>query len=152
MNLRLTEIAQQRVADVLSEGEFAVDATAGNGHDTAFLAARVGPTGRIFAFDVQPEAVAATRARLAEYGLRNVTLFQKSHAELESMLPHDVAGHVGAVMFNLGYLPGGDHAVVTETQSTLAAIDARSSSVWGRNSCSGGSNKRMVTGRSSMAL
>jgi SAM-dependent methyltransferase len=124
MKMRLTEIAQQRVADVLLEGDFAVDATAGNGHDTAFLAARVGLVGQVFAFDVQPEAIAATNALLAESGLRNVTLSQKSHAELESALPHDVVGGVGAVMFNLGYLPGGDHAVVTEAQSTLAAIDA----------------------------
>lgn len=124
MKLRLTEIAQQRVADALSEGDFAIDATAGNGHDTAFLAARVGGSGRVFAFDVQPEAIAATEARLSETGLQNATLFQKSHADLKTVLPPDLCGHVAAVMFNLGYLPGGDHAVVTETGSTLAAIDA----------------------------
>ena len=124
MKPRLTELAQQRVADVLSDGDIAVDATAGNGHDTVFLAARVGERGRVFAFDVQPAAIAATEAKLAEAGLRNATVFQKSHADLEAVLPPDFPGRVGAVMFNLGYLPGGDHAVVTETDSTLAAIDA----------------------------
>lgn len=121
---RLTEIAQQRVTDVLGSGEYAIDATAGNGHDTAFLAQHVGPGGRVFAFDVQPTAIAATRQRLADLGLQNIDLLQRSHSELESALPNDARGQVGAVMFNLGYLPGGDHAVVTETSATLTAIDA----------------------------
>ena len=124
MKRRLTEIAQQRVADVLLPGDCAIDATAGNGHDTDFLSRTVGADGRVFAFDIQPEAVAATKARLAESDLQNVDLFQNSHADLESLVPHDAVGRVAAVMFNLGYLPGGDHAVVTTTQSTLAAIDA----------------------------
>lgn len=124
MKRRLTEIAQQRVADVLLPGDCAIDATAGNGHDTKFLSRTVGADGRVFAFDIQSEAVAATKTRLAKSGLRNVDLFQESHADLGSLLPYDADGHVAAVMFNLGYLPGGDHAVVTETQSTLAAIDA----------------------------
>lgn len=124
MKPRLTEIAQQRVGDVLSPGDFAIDATAGNGHDTVFLSRSVAADGRVFSFDVQTAAIAATQSRLVESGLRNVTLVQKSHAELESTLPPETVGRVAAVMFNLGYLPGGDHSVMTETPSTLAAIDA----------------------------
>jgi predicted methyltransferase len=124
MRMRLTELAQQRVAAVLSAGEFAIDATAGNGHDTVFLARSVGADGRVFAFDVQRTAINSTENRLDQLGLRNVDLFLRSHAELESSLPEQVIGHAGAVMFNLGYLPGGDHAIVTESRSTLFAIDA----------------------------
>ena len=124
MKQRLTEIAQQRVAETLTSGDFAIDATAGNGHDTAFLAQLVGINGQVFAFDVQPEAIAATQSRVADLGWKNVTLFQKSHAELEFVLPSDASGRVGAAMFNLGYLPGGDHAIVTESESTLDAINA----------------------------
>ncbi len=124
MKRRLTEIAQQRVADVLLPGDCAIDATAGNGHDTEFLSRTVGTEGRVFAFDIQPEAITATRTRLAKSGLQNVDLYQISHADLESTLPRDAGGHVATVMFNLGYLPGGDHAVVTTVQSTLTAIAA----------------------------
>jgi len=34
--IRITELAQQQIAQVLREGDVAVDATAGNGLDTLF--------------------------------------------------------------------------------------------------------------------
>jgi hypothetical protein len=33
-------------------------------------------------------------------------------------------GSVSAVMFNLGYLPRGDHAIITQSDSTVPAIAA----------------------------
>ena len=50
---RLTELAQQRIGTIVRSGDIAVDATAGNGHDTLFLAERVGPAGQVYAFDIQ---------------------------------------------------------------------------------------------------
>ena len=50
----------------IGAGDVTVDATAGNGHDTLFLANRVGPEGHVFAFDVQPEALDVTRRLLEE--------------------------------------------------------------------------------------
>ena len=47
-------------------GDRVVDATCGNGHDTLLLAGLAGPCGRVWAFDIQPEALDATAARLAE--------------------------------------------------------------------------------------
>jgi predicted methyltransferase len=117
---RQTESARQAVRQVLRPGEAAVDATAGNGHDARFLAEAVGPSGRVFALDVQPDALDRTEALLTEAGLTNVTLFLRNHADLAELVP----GPVGAVMFNLGYLPGGDKAVVTRTASTLAGLRA----------------------------
>src|SRR5262245_8571181 len=105
MTPRATELAQADVRGAVRPGESAV---AGNGHDTRFLAELVGPAGRVFAFEVQPAAVARTEALLAEAGLTNVTLLLRDHADLAAVAP----GTVGAVMFNLGYLPGGDKAVV----------------------------------------
>ena len=52
----------------------------------------------------------------------NVTLLQRSHAEMAAALPEVDDGSVAAVMFNLGFLPGGDHAVTTRTESSLTAI------------------------------
>ena len=51
------------------EGAFVIDATVGNGYDTVYLAGKVGETGREYGFDVQMEAIGATRARLNEAGL-----------------------------------------------------------------------------------
>jgi len=119
---RLTEQAQTLVRDVVRPGETVIDATAGNGHDTCFLAEAVGHDGRVFAFDVQNDALQRTSARLADVGYANVTLLQRSHAEVKAALPEVDHGSVAAVMFNLGYLPGSDHAVTTRTESSLTAI------------------------------
>ncbi len=105
---------------ILREGDLAVDATCGNGHDTLLLAELVGNTGRVWAFDIQEEAVKRTAARLAEAGLTDrVELLHRGH---ESMADH-VRGELGAVVFNLGYLPGGDQSVVTRPETTLAAFE-----------------------------
>jgi glycine oxidase len=119
---RLTEQAQTLVRDVVQPGETAIDATAGNGHDSCFLAKTVGHEGGVFAFDVQSDALERTSARLADIGYTNVTLLHRSHQEMKDAVPEACHGSVGAVMFNLGYLPGGDHAVTTETETSLAAI------------------------------
>jgi len=98
-----------------------IDATAGNGHDTEFLAACVGADGRVLAFDVQAAALAAARARVVAAGLaQRVDFFQESHA---AMAARAAPGTVAAVMFNLGYLPGEDHRVVTETAATLKGLE-----------------------------
>ena len=52
----------------LHEGDVAVDFTMGNGHDTAFLSKTVGPTGRVTAFDIQPQALISTEATLKAEG------------------------------------------------------------------------------------
>lgn len=117
---RPTEHAHARVAACLREGDTAVDATAGNGHDTAFLAARVGAGGRVFAFDVQSAAIESARRRVESAGLGGrVEFLQLSHARMAERVPAGVA----AVMFNLGYLPGGDHALITHRDETLKALD-----------------------------
>ena len=119
---RLTEQAQTLVREIVRPGETAIDATAGNGHDTCFLAETVGHAGQVFAFDVQIAALQRTTARLADIGYANVTLLERSHEDMSDALPGTEQGSIAAVMFNLGYLPGGDHAVTTSTESSLTAI------------------------------
>ena len=118
----LTELAHTLVRAVLQPGDIAIDATAGNGHDTRFLAECVGPTGTVFSFDIQPAALAATAARLAAASLNNVVLLPRSHAEMPSALLDVRPGRVTAVMLNLGYLPRGDKHLTTQTDSTITAI------------------------------
>lgn len=63
----------------------------------------------------------AARQRLAQAGvLERAHLHLLSHAQMESV----VQPGVRAVLFNLGWLPGGDHGVTTRTDSTLQAIHA----------------------------
>lgn len=119
---RPTEIAHELAAWLLGEGAVAIDATAGNGHDTVWLAERVGETGRVLAFDIQAAAIEAARRRVEDAGwLGRVDFYQESHVGMDSRV---APGSVSLVMFNLGYLPGGDHGLTTEWVTTLAALEA----------------------------
>jgi len=120
----LTELAHQHLREHLAPGDMVIDATAGNGHDTLFLSRCVGPTGQVFAVDLQQAALDATQRRLDEARAENVTLILGSHAELRDLIPCRYHGTVAAVMFNLGYLPGGDKSLITRSESTLRALDA----------------------------
>lgn len=101
-------------------GAFCIDATAGKGRDTALLCRLAGEQGRVLAFDVQPEAVAQTRALLLREGLRaEVVLDSHSH-----MADYAEAGTVDCIVFNLGRLPGGDPKIFTTAETSIPAIDA----------------------------
>ena len=112
-------LAAEILRAVLAPGDRAIDATMGNGHDTALLCSLVGPEGRVYAFDVQPAALEATRRRLAEEGLAGqAELFLLGHEHMRET----VGEPVKAIVFNLGWLPGGDHRITTLTATTLPAI------------------------------
>lgn len=120
----LVDEAQRAVAGVLRFGGIAIDATAGNGHDTVFLAKAVGPTGKVYAFDIQQTALTATAARLQQAGLAaQVELILAGHETMAQHLAKDHIGKIAAIMFNLGYLPGGDKSVITAAATTLQALD-----------------------------
>ena len=119
--MRLTELAQQVVESYVRPGDHVLDACAGNGHDTLFLAQTVGPQGRVYAVDIQSTAIAATRHLLATQHIDWVKLIHADHAQLATLLP--ATQTVRAAMFNLGYLPGADHRVITRPQSTLVALN-----------------------------
>ena len=113
-------LAADVLSRVLSEGDSAVDATMGNGHDTEALCSLVGPSGRVYAFDIQPQAVENTRLRLLEAGLADrASLFCLGHEHLAEAVPVPVR----AVMFNLGWLPCGDHGITTLLPTTLSAVE-----------------------------
>lgn len=103
-------------ANIAPDGVLA-DFTMGNGHDTLYLASLV-PEGKVYAFDIQPEALENTRARLDEAGLSNAELILDSHANLSAYVPYDY----DAGMFNLGYRPGGDKQLHTMHESTRRAV------------------------------
>ena len=113
--------AAELVEAALCPGARAVDATLGNGHDALWLCERVGAEGRVYGFDIQPEAVARSRARLAEAGMASrAELFCEGHQHMARFVPPGV----DVVMFNLGWLPGAAHGVTTRTETTLQAAEA----------------------------
>ncbi|MHA6485393.1 tRNA (mnm(5)s(2)U34)-methyltransferase [Paenibacillus sp. strain BS8-2] len=126
--LSVLSMAHKWIAERAHPGDTVIDATAGGGVDTLALAELVGPKGSVYAFDIQEEALQRTKQRLsaAEHNgrLSPVRLTLADHAEMEQHIEPGDNGSIAAVMFNLGYLPGGDQAVITEPESTIRALDA----------------------------
>jgi precorrin-6B methylase 2 len=114
--------AQLLMADRLKKGDAAVDATAGNGHDTLFLSRLVGDAGHIWAFDLQEAAVTETKRRLSDAGISNAHIIHAGHETMQAHLPAEWQGRLNAIMFNLGYLPGSDKSIITQTETTLQAL------------------------------
>ncbi|MCE9518507.1 MAG: hypothetical protein K8R87_02915 [Verrucomicrobia bacterium] len=111
----------------LRAGDVVVDATAGNGHDTVFLAQRVLPGGRVFVFDVQAAALERTKSQIFDDKSQikqpdAIALIHAGHERLEEYLPPELRGGIRAFMFNLGWLPGSDKACITRTETTLTAL------------------------------
>ena len=119
------EFAHVLVRRATDAGDVVIDATVGNGHDTAVLASIVGPSGRVYGFDVQEEAIESTQTRLEEESsLDVVELVRVGHEEMDAHLPSEVRGAVAAVTFNLGYLPGSASSITTDPETTIPALES----------------------------
>jgi len=123
--MRLVEKAQEFIAAGLLNGDYAIDATVGNGHDIIFLAKLVGEDGHVYGFDVQKRAIKRSAQILKENKLyERTTLLNTGHENILSSLPSKLIGHCKAIMFNLGYLPCSDKSIVTLASTTLIALDS----------------------------
>ena len=118
----LTGLHKHFILEHLGEGDVAVDFTMGNGNDTLFLSRTVGESGRVYAFDIQEQALISTEAHLKENGApENYTLICASHHRVKEFVPE----RIKAGMFNLGYLPrSGNKGVTTMRETTMPAVEA----------------------------
>ena len=115
------DIAHKMIKQMVKPGDFCIDATAGNGYDTEFLCELVGETGRVVAMDIQQSAVDNTKARLTEDGFDGrAEVFCMSHSEMDRVAAPESAD---CIVFNFGWLPGGDHNVFTRAETSVPAIE-----------------------------
>ena len=125
--ISLVKLAHQLIKDKVNPGAVAIDATVGNGYDTRFLLDLVQPDGKVFGFDIQQAAIDSARITLQEHpALACLTLIHANHANMGTIVSDLDRGNIAAVMFNLGYLPGGDKRLVTQTETTMAALTSAS--------------------------
>jgi 16S rRNA C1402 N4-methylase RsmH len=120
---QIIPFAHQLLESTVSPGDITVDATTGNGNDTLFLAKLVGESGHVFGFDIQQEAIFQTENRLREANISNATLFNQGHETINQAIPESTRDKIKGAIFNLGYLPGGDKHIVTQSASTIEAIE-----------------------------
>ncbi|MDK2799650.1 MAG: hypothetical protein PWP27_1354 [Clostridiales bacterium] len=112
-------ISHEIVRKVVCAGDIVVDATVGNGNDTLFLAELVGDTGHVYGFDIQEVALRNAQEKLQQADvLKRVSLIKDGHENMDQYIGQSVK----AVMFNLGYLPGGNHSIHTKANTTIQAI------------------------------
>ena len=120
--VNLTDLHKHFILEHLRQGEVAADFTMGNGNDTLFLSKTVGEQGRVYAFDIQEEALISTEKFLKENGApENYTLICASHHRAKEFIKEPIK----AGMFNLGYLPrSGRKQVTTLRETTMPAVEA----------------------------
>ncbi|NNC99955.1 MAG: 16S rRNA (cytosine(1402)-N(4))-methyltransferase [Gammaproteobacteria bacterium] len=125
--MALTDHAHELISKYFNQDGFqdsrrplnlAVDATVGNGHDTAFLASL--KFRKVIGFDIQASAILTTRLRLSQAVIKNVLLLQQSHADLNEFVHEPI----DCIVFNLGYLPGADKSITTTRTTTLLALQS----------------------------
>ena len=103
------------------EGGFYIDATMGNGSDTLFLCELAGVAGRVLAFDIQDAALQKTAEVLKEHGYEErAELIHDGHEHMDLYAGEEFAD---VICFNFGYLPGGDHAIATRADTSVAAVE-----------------------------
>lgn len=119
-NYQITEWCHHFIKEHVKEGDICIDATAGNGNDTQLLCEAVGEKGKVFAFDIQVEAVEHTRKRLLETGFASrAEVLLESHINMAKYAEEE---SISCIVFNFGYLPGGDHNLATQKETSIRAI------------------------------
>lgn len=126
---KATEVAHLIWKNVVRKGDVVIDATCGNGFDTLALLKLIGDRthrGRVYAMDLQKNALESTSSLLDQSVSPDerdlVELYALCHTKMEEIVPQGVS--VRLVAFNLGYLPGGDKRIKTQSETTLLALEA----------------------------
>ncbi len=106
----------------LNTKDCAIDATCGNGHDSLFLA-QILKNGHLFVFDIQKKALDKTKNLLQQSKLdcKNIFFLHQSHDQFSQNLFGK--NKIKLFVYNLGYLPGGNKTITTQTKTTIASLN-----------------------------
>lgn len=113
------ELAKHFVKQRATSGSTVIDATLGNGHDALFLTELIGKTGTLIGFDVQEQAIEASRKKLKNAAC-SIHLHHTGHENMKKY----VKDPCSVIMFNLGYLPKSDKSIISQATTTLQALCA----------------------------
>ena len=104
---KVTEVNKIYLENIIQEGDVVV-----------YLAKKVGENGKVYAFDVQEEALKSTTKKVNKEELNNVELILDGHQNMDKYVKEEVS----CIVFNLGYLPRAKHQIITKADTTLEAI------------------------------
>lgn len=82
-------------------GKIYVDCTLGGGGHSELILKRIAPDGKLIAFDIDDDAIAAASERLKDYP--NLTIVKDSYANIKNVLPRlGIEKITGGILFDLG--------------------------------------------------
>lgn len=113
-NNSITALSHLLLSANITNLDVVIDATMGNGYDTAFLAQN---SKFVYAFDIQKSALDATKIKLDKLRLTNVSLILDSHENIK-----DYVKDFKGVLYNLGYLPHSDKKITTTSKTTINSL------------------------------
>lgn len=116
---KVVDIAHDLLKNIgILNGVYA-DFTCGNGYDTCFLAS-LDQVKKVYAFDIQKEAMDHTKAAVKAIGQEaKCTFILDGHEHLDTYIKEPLAGAI----FNFGYLPHGDEVVTTMLHTSKIAVE-----------------------------
>lgn len=103
---------------LLKDKKILVDMTCGNGHDSLRVLQNAPNYKKLYLYDVQIKAIENTKSLLDSYAYKNCIYLNKSHDDLS-----DIHEDIDFAIYNLGYLPGADKKLVTNSKSTIKSIE-----------------------------
>ncbi|MGG7177542.1 tRNA (mnm(5)s(2)U34)-methyltransferase [Clostridium paraputrificum] len=104
-------ISHHIILRFLENKEIAIDGTLGNGYDTDFLAENFS---KVYTFDIQKEPC----DKYIESKPSNVNVINASH----HLFKEYISEPVDCIMYNLGFLPGGNKEITTFHETSLESI------------------------------
>lgn len=107
----ISELSHDIIKHYVNNLSVAVDATLGNGNDTTFLSKLFK---KVYAFDIQECAIQNYKDNCPS----NVILINDSHEEIDKYINEQI----DCIIYNLGYLPGGNKNITTKAESTVSSI------------------------------
>jgi tRNA G37 N-methylase Trm5 len=113
---RILPFAHNKINEYVSKEDIVIDMTAGNGNDTMFLASL---SKKVYAFDIQKEAISNTRKLLEENNISNVELILDSHINVQKYVNEKIQ----CAVFNLGHRPNGNPDITTTASTTISALN-----------------------------
>jgi Putative rRNA methylase. len=109
----ITDLAHHIVKNFCRSFDTAIDATLGNGYDTDFLLQYFK---KVYSFDIQKDAVDNYSRKFEDAD--HLILINGSHEYFDRY----ITDTVDCIMYNLGFLPGGDKSITTKSQSTIESM------------------------------
>lgn len=96
-----------------------VDMTLGNGNDAYKLLSKY-TDAYLYGFDIQEKAIDNSRCHLLEqFSNSRFNLICDNHVNIKQ----HIDGKADLIIYNLGYLPGGDKNIKTNSDSTIKSLD-----------------------------